>query len=348
MCPWLLTCLLAAPMSVPATAAEPGVIFDLNDRPSEPVQKPAELAPKPAEKTPEKPKEKVDGPAATPLKPAAVQAKPPVKAEPAQPAKGVPAPDSAQVKAPAQTWETFWAKAAHKASVCGGDFVLAPAWSPEFPSSLTVLRDMRRYDIPVPAADLPAARALPGLNPGDYGELHSVEVVKILGPADMVVKAPWLYDPDRGPGVPGRKASRLWELARENQAEIAKPGKLRPRLFHLTGFPTDAVREGDRYCGPVGARMRVVVGCNERSPKEAWQEIPMLANLDTLLRRPLSDGEAKALLAKRGLDLARFVDLVRAAESANPKSPESAQAAVLRQLAAKEAQVNALLPAGLE
>lgn len=54
---------------------------------------------------------------------------------------------------------------------------------------------MERRSAPPDEVEVHAANALPTLDPGDYGWLHSVEVVAVTGKNDMLVKNLWLADP---------------------------------------------------------------------------------------------------------------------------------------------------------
>ncbi len=329
--------LLCLGLVVRAEAKESGAIFDLSD-----ADKPRETVPAkpagggvfspPAKKTPP--------PKAAPKQPEVRP--PPQPAKPVKPvasAKPPESPESAEVNA---AWEAFWHAASGKAKVCGLGVVTLPPDAADFPSSLPLLRDMRQYDIAVAKADQAAANALPGLEPGDYGRLHSVEVVKVLGPTDLLVKNLWLYDLAQAPAA-GK--SHLQSTLEANQQTISQPFHDHARLFRLTGYPSATAREGQRFAGAPGMPMQVVVGPRERPTKASRLEVTVLADLGEVAAHPLTGEDAKAMLARKGVTLKEFADWVKAARE---KNPAIAQAAVLRRLLELRPPVNEILPAGLE
>lgn len=103
------------------------------------------------------------------------------------------------------------ADAAKICAACLDDYLIVPAYQSRCGSSRGIpAEDVRkklateyawrqggkleRRTAPPDEEEVHAADALRSLDPGDYGWLHSVEVVKVLGARDLVVKDLWLAD----------------------------------------------------------------------------------------------------------------------------------------------------------
>ncbi len=258
------------------------------------------------------------------------------------------------------------------------DYLLLPNYSATYPSSrglsrvtmfnqltdVRVLRsthfnnglqiqEKREKKVPPVRGDVEAACALRNLNQGEYGELESVHIVKILGKDEMLVDDARLFDPKANSnliyssyrnGDPNQRVQKLWQEVRESQEKVSRDANGASRLFRLVGHSTLGLREGDRWSGPGGKRFKVAVGRVERAAVEQKnrfrgfqvpeavrdEELILLANPDKL-GKSIEKKEFEAFLAKWKITKAEFLEICQLAAE-NNKGADKIKAAALAQL----------------
>jgi hypothetical protein len=240
-------------------------------------------------------------------------------------------------------WERHWRVYAKNSAAFEDGFVVCPAYDKRYPSDagMTVrqaevklsrkvkeggggLVMTRTVKMPLAEAE---AMALPitKLSVGRYGFLASVQVDEVLGPESMVVKDLYLIDPlrlrrdyraDRArAGRAGDRDTAEAELERmyahrNALAERQKQKAHRSVVLRLEGFSTDGLARGERWAGPDGEGLQVVIVKpeaygDERRPKQRLVAVSLRE-----VRWGLDEREFVRLLAGRGLSPAGFVGLV--------------------------------------
>ncbi len=255
------------------------------------------------------------------------------------------------------------------ARYCGeidGGFLVVPGYDRRIPSSrgLTLARatdeltetwrestggfSENRMRRPEPEEVKAYANILPDTTSGTYGYLDSVEVVKVLGPEEMLVTNLWLLDTE----AVGAEYDRDRQRARASGARDADDqldAMYRYRLelkerqddedafeqtHRLVGYDTRGLAEGHRWDGPEGEGIQVAVACWElpepeaesaeaeeddsrsrrrrgRSSRQDDDPRMLLVNPQPVLRGPLEEQAMVRLLDARGYTIASFVELMR-------------------------------------
>ena len=289
----------------------------------------------------------------------------------------------------APLWERHWRRFAAKTIPFEGDFVSCPAFDRQFPSSAKVTPDQWRHDhsvrrrvgmggalvqtqtvTPPREEGEAAAMLLPEMAVGQYGHIHSVKVLRVLGPLEMLVDDVWLVDPEQVEAERDRMERDLRQKAGNNsdaRGEIndrvdaafeqrkAAAGRQRRGAFtdqaRLVGFPTQGLEPGRRYTGPAGRPFQVAVlraedqmsrtgrttSTRRSSSSRARQQLVLGPALD--FTTGVTEHQFRAMIEKRGLTDAQFVQMVLDAHQIAPDDPDSHVFAQLeRRRAAIEAQ----------
>lgn len=256
------------------------------------------------------------------------------------------------------------------ARYCGeieGGFLVVPGYDRRIPSSrgLTLARatdeltetwrestggfSENRMRRPEPEEVKAYANILPDTRSGTYGYLDSVEIVKVLGPEEMLVTHLWLIDTE----AVGAEYDRDRRRARANGAsdiDDQLDALYRYRLelkerqddedafeqtHRLVGYDTRGLAEGQRWDGPDGEGVQVAVAHWELPEPEAEdaeaeeddsrnrrrrgrsgrrnddEPRMLLVNPQPVLRGPLEERAMVRLLDARGYTIASFVEQLR-------------------------------------
>lgn len=194
-------------------------------------------------------------------------------------------------------------------------------------------------------------KLLPSLKLGSFGYVHSVEVVEVLGPEQMLVTDLWIldadllkrqYDRDRAAGraTGDRNYTKVLEAAYRKRLELADLQDERAfrAAFRLVGYSTRGVQPGQRYAGPGDEGFQVAFanwdlppepeeGSRRRSrPDDA---VAVLIDPAPVMRETASEQQFIELLGQKDITIAGFVELVRAAREADR---DTADALVLAEL----------------
>ncbi|MEM9414488.1 MAG: hypothetical protein AAGA29_03290 [Planctomycetota bacterium] len=257
-----------------------------------------------------------------------------------------------------RAWAGNYRQFARYCAEFDGDFVVVPDYERRLPSSrgltraqaveeLTVTwrettgtfsQDRKRE--PQPEEARAYAYALPDTEVGTYGYLHSVEIVEILGPDEMLVKDLWLIDVEEV----SQEYDRDVERARANGARNIRQQLMQlyeqrlalkerqeeedafEQTHRLVGYETIGLSVGERWAGPgrdPGFQVALVrwetplpqedeedEGASRRRPHDDSPRLVMV-NPEPLLRRPLDEQGMVRLLDARGYTITRFVEAMR-------------------------------------
>ena len=128
-------------------------------------------------------------------------------------------------------FESLWRACGTRCAAFEDDFLVVPDYSPQCESSrgltrgevesrLTLVLDKDNdREITAGPEEKRALDALPKLAPGQYGWIHSVEIVGILGPKDVLVKNIWLADADTAKAQKEYAANKKKILEEQEQQE---------------------------------------------------------------------------------------------------------------------------------
>ncbi|XAL99194.1 hypothetical protein OT109_16630 [Phycisphaeraceae bacterium D3-23] len=238
------------------------------------------------------------------------------------------------------------------------DFMVIPNYNRRVPSSRGLTRaqavdeltitwrettggiSQNRMREPQPEEAHAYAYALPDLEVGTYGHLHSVEIVEILGPEEMLVKELWLIDIDQVSDDYDRDNARarangarnireqLNQLYEQRLAlkELQEDEDAYDQTHRLVGYETLGLSAGERWAGPdpdEGFQVALVRWELPPDPEaEEGEDAPrrrrgdddprlVMVNPEGLMRRPLDEQAMIRLLDARGYTIASFVEVMR-------------------------------------
>lgn len=237
-------------------------------------------------------------------------------------------------------WRRNWPLYARSCIVFEGDYAFCPGYSPQTPSSLgktarqliaessreVRVRDgvlIRSRTITMPREEAEAlANALPRLEVGAYGYIHSMRVDEILGPEEMIVSDIWLIDEEdlqRQIDADERVMQRARMDAAEQDRQIELRYGQRRKLVEtqderdfaqpvrLVGVNTRTVREKQRYTPPAGLQIALV----KRDPPESRRrEGRLVATPATQFGRGVSEAQFLEMLTARDYTQASFAALI--------------------------------------
>lgn len=255
-----------------------------------------------------------------------------------------------------RAWNLNWRAFAADAMVFENRYVIVPRFDRRFPTSaglsaisargrlLAEVGDSadtaalrRRYRPPAEEVKL-FGTTLPRLGLGQYGMIHSVEVLDVLGPTSMLVGELWLIDADavRATMREEREEAerRNRELDRDAQeldffVRASLANRQRDRAyrgpFRLEGFPTRGLSPGHRYRGPNLDGLHIIVAFVEvtETRRRRSRGRGVLIPVDTFVRSGgLTEAQFADLLDDRGLTPASFLHELRAARDADRSTAE--------------------------
>jgi hypothetical protein len=183
-----------------------------------------------------------------------------------------------------------------------------------------------------------AVQALPTLDIGAYGHVHSVQVVQVTGPKAMLIKAIWLIDADRledemrqakakadtSRSIRNDRGSRsdrsdqveqLYQFRQELADHQQKQHDLRTQGVLLLGFDTQGVKPSERWRGPQGQGLDIAITGKKtiaytRTGSSYARDIEVNVALPvTAFRGRISQDQFIKMLATRNLTLKQFLDM---------------------------------------
>jgi len=148
-------------------------------------------------------------------------------------------------------WKRYWKACAERCMKVEDGFGIVPRYDRRYPSS----RGIRTFDFirenkktiryrfgasmwktesltPPPEEAEAAAESLPKIEVGQYGKIHSAEIVEVVGPEEMIVEEVWLVDADQ-----------LRDLRRDAHDSLPRDREQRDRLEQQLEF---SFRERER------------------------------------------------------------------------------------------------------
>jgi len=167
------------------------------------------------------------------------------------------------------------------------------------------------------------AKALPALEVGQYGYVHSVEVEQILGPESMVIEDIWLIDED---AVDDAKRADERRAGRDDQAEAVIDAMYAQREalierqddrdfrraeVKLTGFDTAGAVEGERWAGPEGQGLQIAVVGYEQYGSERRPKHRRVARPASDFGEGVCETQFIELLEQRGLTPTQFIERIK-------------------------------------
>ncbi|MEO0476685.1 MAG: hypothetical protein AAF085_12060 [Planctomycetota bacterium] len=268
---------------------------------------------------------------------------------------------------PSEVYSSFqsnWRKYGVMAAKLDDSFVMIPTYNRSRESSrgintsqaMAMLKEVRevrqgnlvrkRTAYPDRADAEAFSKALPKMSVGEYGWVASVEIVKIIGRKEMIVKEVWLVDlpsmreayaKDKEKSARDNGGEPNTELLKFNYAERIKMKEQQEERdegfeeeFRLIGYDTRGLRVGDRWKGENDEGFKVAVAYwEEPEPEEGESRRRrksdprlVLTEVESVMRKTLDEQGFKELLAERELTVADFVDLLRTVREQDRRNAE--------------------------
>ena len=263
-------------------------------------------------------------------------------------------------------WERHWRMYAQHCAEFQGEFLCCPLYDRRYPSSagMTVRQAEAQLSekvwvggggiIVTKTVKLPIAEAkamalpIPRIAVGQYGYLASVEVDEVLGPTSMQVEDLYLIDPvslrkdyraDRAKAshaedTDAASAALAYVYThRDALVERQKDKRHRKIVLRLEGFSTDGLIAGERWSGPKGQGVAVLIVKPEVYGSKRRPRQRLVAVSVEGIRWGLDENAFVRLLKARGMDPASFVE--RVMEKMAKDDPDTARAYVFNSLLPK-------------
>jgi len=173
-----------------------------------------------------------------------------------------------------------------------------------------------------------AAEGLPQMALGHYGHIDSGEVVKVIGPDQMILEEVWIVNEDAVEEQQDKDYEKLkrqnvdrsdartilkWKFEFRNELIDRQSDRDFRANIKLVGFSTSGVAKTDRWKGPKGKGIKIaVVGMEEIKRRPTSRKgTPTLVAIPLIkFNTPLtSETSFLAYLKDRGFDKKSFVDL---------------------------------------
>jgi hypothetical protein len=260
-------------------------------------------------------------------------------------------------------WERHWRFFAQRCAEFEGEYICCPLYDRRYPSSSGISVRQAEAElsqkvekrgsgmvvtktVKMPIGEAKAmAMPIPRLAVGQYGYLASVEVDEVLGQTSMLVEDVYLIDAakvgteykadrakvrllensDAAKDVLEHMYSRRRALSERQKDKNHKRAELR-----LEGFPTRGLTKGQRFEGLRGEGLQVLIVRQEFYGSERRPRKRLVAVALDRVKWGLDEDGFIQLLAARGLDPARFVELVM--EKMGETDPHTAQQDVFASL----------------
>lgn len=254
---------------------------------------------------------------------------------------------AADVELEAQ-WQKHWRNYARRCVKLGDEFFSCAAYNANFPSSRGVTLDalrqktakevtekaganvkVRKYLIrPFDELDL-AAKALPELALGQYGYVHSAEVLEIKSSDVMMVTNLWLIDAEALKAAREKEEQRLlkagadrgdmrtvldWVFESRDAAADRQRGKDFRTPLLVKGLSTAGLAKGDRWQGPADKGIELAIVSQTQVPSRPGSSrtvaAPVAVPVSLFARGLTEESEFLAYLKSRGQTKETFVALV--------------------------------------
>lgn len=264
-------------------------------------------------------------------------------------------------------WNREWSLYASRYTKIGDEYYACAKYLPAYPSSshvtpeALVQRNTRTRTIRLTgnmSRDIKvapnlvdaqaAAPALPSLAFGEYGHVHSVEIVLITGPQEMIVRQIWLIDEDKLKNEIDKlnakaqeRRDRAGTSRRDETDDIESNFQFRTQLVDhqrkqrdfrsqpvlLVGYDTGKLKADQRWDGPSSEGLELAIAgpktiAYTRSSSGRPRDLEVVVALPvSQFKGRLSRDEFVTMLATRDLTLKQFVDF-----STEEKKNDSEQA----------------------
>jgi len=186
-------------------------------------------------------------------------------------------------------------------------------------------------------------KLLPSLDLGTFGYIHSVEVVELLGPDQMLVTDLWIldeqaleqqYDRDEAQGRASgdRSYRQVLDAAYKRRLELADLQGDRDfdGPFRLVGYQTRGLAKGQRYTGPNREGFQIAFAAWDIPPQEEGRgrtsrrnAVRVLIDPASVMRNSATEQQFVELLGQKGMTIAGFVELVRGAREQDRDTADS-------------------------
>lgn len=171
---------------------------------------------------------------------------------------------------------------------------------------------VRRIPVaPVPAEAQAVAMGLPGIEPGNYGYVHSAEVVKVVNDSEMLVRALWLID------YSAMMRASSGQDRTERRKLYSQQSRYSRQPIRVIGHSTTGVTVGQRVGmnGNSGKPLQIAIIKVEPNPDtdSYIKTIPVAVTTDQLLGNTVDEKGFDQLIEKRGLTKTDLVNIVQQA-----------------------------------
>lgn len=239
-------------------------------------------------------------------------------------------------------WDREWSLYASRYTQRDGEFYACAKYHPGFPSSLQVTPQMlmerntrtrkltfggnmsRQVRTTPNLTDARlAAAALPAVTFGEFGHIHSAEIVQVTGPQEMIVRRLWLIDEDglreeiaqmrSRAGDRENEVDNLYQFRQELADHQRQEDSFRSGGVLLIGFDTARLKPGQRYRGPDSQGLDIAITGKKtiqytRAGSGRSRELEVTVALPTsAFTGRISRDEFLQMLQTRDLTLAQFI-----------------------------------------
>lgn len=256
-------------------------------------------------------------------------------------------------------WNREWSIYASRYTKIGDEYYACASYDPGYPSSshvtpqalvqrnartrtIRIVGNMSRdiKETPSIVDAQAAAPALPSLDFGAYGHVHSVQIVQVTGPHEMLVKQIWLIDAekvkvqmDKLQGKDNNNNNNNNNRNSDNRQKLKdeiennfqfrmqlidhqhKQRDFRSQGVMLLGFDTAGLKPDQRWLGPDGQGLDIAIAgpktiAYSRSGTGRPRDIKVVVAVPVSeFKGRLSRDEFIKMLATRDLTLKQFVDI---------------------------------------
>ncbi len=215
--------------------------------------------------------------------------------------------------------------------------------------SMKVKRNLVKPNVEI---DL-GVKTLPQVAYGHYGEIHSAQVVEVLGPDEMMIANIWIVEPESVKADRDKERERFtlmkldrgdmtiimdWMFEYRDDALRLQSSRDFRSPIKLRGYSTAGLSKGERWTGKDGPLSIAIAGFEEGQSRSKTRKAPdvLVAIPAGSFARGISDEkEFLALLAARGHTKESFVALMKQEQSINPTDSRLADAMIYMKIDGK-------------